>query len=67
MSFYISTLNPIQVKIPFIVYHGFNAVVNGVAMIVNLPNEFYNYEEPDKYRLPYDDPSIPYKSEVQMG
>lgn len=66
-EFYIGTLNPILVKIPSLVYHGFTAVGNEIAMIVNFPTELYNYEEPDEYRLPYDDPSIPYKWEVKMG
>jgi len=66
-EFYIGTLNPILVKIPSLVYHGFTAVGNEIAMIVNFPTELYNYEEPDEYRLPCDDPSIPYKWEVKMG
>ena len=66
-EFYIGTLNPILVKIPSLVYHGFAAVGNEIAMIVNFPTELYNYEEPDEYRLPHDDPSIPYKWEVKMG
>jgi len=66
-EFYIGTLNPILVKIPSLVYHGFTAVGNEIAMIVNFPTELYNYEETDEYRLPHDDPSIPYKREVKMG
>jgi dTDP-4-dehydrorhamnose 3,5-epimerase len=42
-------------------------VGNEMAMIINFPTELYNYEEPDEYRLPYDDPSIPYSWEVKMG
>jgi len=66
-EFYIGTLNPILVKIPPLVYHGFTAVGNEMAMITNFPTELYNYEEPDEYRVPYDDPSIPHKWEVKMG
>jgi dTDP-4-dehydrorhamnose 3,5-epimerase len=66
-EFYMGTLNPILVKIPPLVYHGFTAAGNEMAMIINFPTELYNYEEPDEYRLPYDDPSIPYKWEVKMG
>jgi len=66
-EFYIGTLNPILVKIPPLVYHGFTAVGNEMAMITNFPTELYNYEEPDEYRVPYDDPSIPYQWEVKMG
>jgi len=66
-EFYLGTLNPILVKIPHHVYHGFTAAGNELAMIVNFPTHIYNYEKPDEYRLPYDDPSIPYKWEVKMG
>jgi dTDP-4-dehydrorhamnose 3,5-epimerase len=66
-EFCIGNLNPILVKTPFIVYHGFTVVGNKMAMLVNFPTELYNYEEPDEYRLPYDDPSIPYEWEEKMG
>ena len=66
-EFYLGTLNPILVKIPRHVYHGFAAVGSETAMIVNFPTALYNYEKPDEYRAPYDDPAIPYKWEVTMG
>jgi dTDP-4-dehydrorhamnose 3,5-epimerase len=61
------TLNPILVKIPKMVYHGFTAMGGEAATIVNVPTEVYNYGQPDEYRIPYDDPSIPYKWEVKSG
>jgi dTDP-4-dehydrorhamnose 3,5-epimerase len=66
-EFYLGTLNPILVKIPNNVYHGFTAAGNEMAMIVNFPTRTYNYEKPDEYRIPYDDPSVPYKWGVRMG
>jgi len=66
-EFYIGALNPILVKIPPLVYHGFTAIGNEMAIIVNFPTELYNYEEPDEFRVPYDDPSIPYKWEMKSG
>ena len=66
-EFYLGTLNPILVKIPPLLYHGFMAVGGEMAMITNFPTELYNYEKPDEYRTPYDDPTIPYKWEVKMG
>ena len=66
-EFYIGTLNPIMVKIPRLVYHGFAAVGSEMAMIVNFPTALYNYENPDEYRAPYNDPAIPYNWEVKMG
>ena len=60
-------LNPILLKIPKLVYHGFTAVGGEPALMVNIPTELYRYDKPDEYRIPYDDPSIPYTWEVKMG
>ena len=66
-EFFMGTLNPILVKIPNPVYHGFTVVGGETAIIVNVPTQLYNHEKPDEYRVAYDDPSIPYKWEVKMG
>jgi dTDP-4-dehydrorhamnose 3,5-epimerase len=66
-EFIMGGLNPILVKIPNLVYHGFTAVGGQTAIIVNVPTELYDYEKPDEYRIPYDDPSIPYSWEVKSG
>ncbi|MGV8083257.1 MAG: dTDP-4-dehydrorhamnose 3,5-epimerase family protein [Coriobacteriia bacterium] len=54
-----------MIIIPNGVYHGFTPVGADPAMIVNIPTEVYNYDEPDEFRLPYDDPSIGYDWTVQ--
>lgn len=52
--------NPIMVKIPTYVYHGFTALGKGDAMILNIPTEVYKYAEPDEFRAsPFTD-EIPY-------
>lgn len=66
-EFYMGPINPILVKIPRNVYHGFTAAGPELAMIANFPTALYNYEDPDEYRAPYDDPSIPYSWETNMG
>jgi dTDP-4-dehydrorhamnose 3,5-epimerase len=66
-EFIMGTLNPILVKIPSMVYHGFTAAGTEMTIIVNVPTELYNYEKPDEHRLPYNDPSIPYSWEVKSG
>ncbi|SHI89390.1 dTDP-4-dehydrorhamnose 3,5-epimerase family protein [Desulfofundulus thermosubterraneus] len=65
--FHLGYLNPCLLKIPPGVYHGFTAEGNRTALIVNFPTELYNYEQPDEFRLPYNDPSIPYSWEVRHG
>ena len=65
-EFYLGAINPILVKIPRLVYHGFAAVGTEMAVIINIPTALYSYEDPDEYRAPYDDPAIPYRWETQM-
>lgn len=65
--FHVGELNRQLLIIPPNVYHGFTAEGGKTAMIINFPSELYNYAEPDEYRLPYNDPSIPYSWEVKHG
>ncbi len=59
--------NPILVKIPPLVYHGFSAVGNETAFIINVPTIPYNREKPDEYRLPPDTDEIPYGWKLKPG
>lgn len=65
-EFFIGELNPLLIKIPPMVLHGFKAVGTESAFVVNIPTEPYNRENPDEYRLPWNDPSIPYNWEVKF-
>ena len=59
-QFFMGTHNPIRLRIPKGVYHGFKCIGEHEALLINIPTEVYNYREPDEYRLPPNDPSIPY-------
>ncbi len=59
-QFYIGVHNPLLVQIPANVYHGWMCVSQEEAMIVNIPTEVYNYEQPDEHRLDPHDNDIPY-------
>lgn len=59
-EFFIGSLNPMLVKIPPGVMHGFKGISEEITLIVNVPTELYDYEEPDEYRLPAHTPEIPY-------
>ncbi len=52
--------NPIMLKIPTYVYHGFTAEGSEDAMILNIPTEVYKYAEPDEFRASPFSPEIPY-------
>ena len=59
-DFIISPENPILVKIPKLVYHGFKCVSDKEAIVVNVPTMPYNYKTPDEFRLDAFDNDIPY-------
>lgn len=59
-EFFIGQLNPMLVKIPRGVYHGFKGIGEEVALIVNVPTELYKYEDPDEFRVPAHSDAIPY-------
>jgi dTDP-4-dehydrorhamnose 3,5-epimerase len=52
--------NPILVKIPPEVWHGFKTIGEETAFVVNVPTELYDYKSPDEHRLPPDTPEIKY-------
>lgn len=59
-DFTVSLDNPILVKIPKLVYHGFKCTSDKEAMVINVPTMPYNYKTPDEYRLDAFDNDIPY-------
>ncbi|MCZ7585466.1 MAG: dTDP-4-dehydrorhamnose 3,5-epimerase family protein [Deltaproteobacteria bacterium] len=59
-EFFMGVHNPILVKIPTMVMHGFKAVGTEEAIVINVPTEPYRYDDPDEYRVPPHDNSIPY-------
>ncbi len=59
-EFFMGMHNPILVKIPRGIYHGFKSMGEEEAIVINVPTEPYNREDPDEYRIPADDESIPY-------
>lgn len=66
-EFHIGIKNPMLIKIPPLVYHGFKSEGNEIALIVNIPTELYEYSQPDEYRIQFDDPSIPYNWNIKNG
>jgi dTDP-4-dehydrorhamnose 3,5-epimerase len=59
-EFFIGIHNPILLKIPKGVHHGFKAVGEEEAIVINIPTEPYNRQDPDEYRLDPHDNEIPY-------
>ncbi len=44
--------NPVLVKVPPGVWHGFKCVSDTECMVMNVPSETYSYTEPDEDRAP---------------
>jgi dTDP-4-dehydrorhamnose 3,5-epimerase len=59
-EFFMGVWNPVRLRIPKGVYHGFKCISSGEAMIVNTPTEHYNRQSPDEFRLPAHTDEIPY-------
>jgi dTDP-4-dehydrorhamnose 3,5-epimerase len=59
-DFVISLDNPMLVKIPKLVSHGFKCVSDTEAVVINVPTLPYNRNNPDEYRLDAFENEIPY-------
>ncbi len=59
-QFYLGVHNPMLVQIPSDIYHGWMCVSEQEAIIINIPTEVYNYENPDEQRLDPHQNDIPY-------
>jgi dTDP-4-dehydrorhamnose 3,5-epimerase len=59
-EFFIGVHNPMLVQVPNLVYHGWKCIGPEPSLVLNVPNEMYQRDEPDEYRLephgslPYD-------------
>ncbi len=66
-EFFIGVHNPLLIKIPPGVMHGFKCISQDEAIVVNVPTEVYVYDDPDEFRAPPYDNDIPYDWEIKEG
>ncbi|OPY79607.1 MAG: dTDP-4-dehydrorhamnose 3,5-epimerase [Syntrophorhabdus sp. PtaU1.Bin153] len=66
-EFFIGEHNPLVIKVPAMIYHGWKCVSEDEALVINCPTEPYNRENPDEYRLDPHVNDIPYKWERKDG
>lgn len=59
-EFVIGEKNPLLVKVPPEVWHGFKNISGEVALVMNVPTNLYDYKKPDEHRLPPDTDKISY-------
>ena len=58
-TFVIGEHNQKVIRIPGECWHGFKAIGDEQAMLINFPTNLYDYDDPDEERLPYDTDRIP--------
>lgn len=58
--------NPVLLKIPVGVMHGYKTIGVEPSLLINLPTEAYDPADPDEYRLPFDTDQIPYDWDIKM-
>lgn len=58
-TFVIGEHNQKAVRIPGACWHGFKAIGDEPAFLINFPTNLYEYENPDEERLPHDTDEIP--------
>ena len=56
-EFFVGEHNPILVKIPKCVFHGFQCISEQEAIVINCPTELYDYDQPDEYRNFFNHPT----------
>jgi dTDP-4-dehydrorhamnose 3,5-epimerase len=66
-EFFLGEHNPMLVKIPQLVLHGFKCASHEEAICINIPTEVYNYDQPDEFRVDPHKNDIPYNWERKDG
>ncbi|MCP4727694.1 MAG: dTDP-4-dehydrorhamnose 3,5-epimerase [bacterium] len=59
-EFFLGVHAPRLVQIPAGVYHGFKCISDCEAIVLNVPTEVYNHDEPDEFRVDPHNNDIPY-------
>jgi dTDP-4-dehydrorhamnose 3,5-epimerase len=66
-EFFLGQHNPVLVKIPPLVLHGFKCMSEEEAICINVPSEVYNFDQPDEFRVDPHKNDIPYAWERKDG
>jgi dTDP-4-dehydrorhamnose 3,5-epimerase len=59
-EFFLGERNPAILTIPNLVLHGMKGIGVEPAYLINIPDVPYRRDDPDEFRMPADDPGIPY-------
>jgi dTDP-4-dehydrorhamnose 3,5-epimerase len=59
-EFFAGEHNPVMIRIPRLVMHGYKTIGTEPCLLLNMPTECYNPGAPDEFRVPPHDNDIPY-------
>ncbi len=59
-EYFLGDHNPMLVRVPAGVHHGWKCISAEESIVVNAASEPYNHESPDEFRTPWDSSEIPY-------
>ena len=59
-EFFIGEKRPQLIRIPAGVLHGMKGVGVEPALLINVPDQVYDYADPDEFRVPPHDNDVPY-------
>jgi dTDP-4-dehydrorhamnose 3,5-epimerase len=65
-EYFIGDHNPVLVRVPAGVHHGWKCISESESLVVNVPTEPYNHESPDEYRVPWDSAEVPYSWDIEF-
>lgn len=66
-EYFMGDNNPMLLKIPPGVYHGYKTIGTESSLLVNFPTRLYNRTVPDEYRVAWDSPEVPYDWSLKNG
>jgi dTDP-4-dehydrorhamnose 3,5-epimerase len=59
-EFFCGIHNPLFIKVPKGIYHGFKCISDTEALVINIPDKLYDYDSPDEFRVDPHKNDIPY-------
>ena len=59
-EFFLGEHNPLLVAIPPLIYHGFKTISTEEAIMINIPSEPFDHDNPDEFRIDAHTDQIPY-------
>lgn len=59
--------NPMLLKIPPGIFHGYKTIGTEPSLLINFPTGAYNRAAPDEHRVPWDSPEVPYDWALKNG